>query len=64
MAFVDPNPWASSEAWDILLLPYVEAMSAAQLKRLGELMSRPILESPRDPYCLAHLWPYKPEVEQ
>ena len=39
MAFVDPNPWD-------ILIPYIEAMSPAQLKRLGESMSEPIIDPP------------------
>lgn len=38
MAFVDHDPW------DLILTPYIEAMSPAQLKELGELMSRPIVD--------------------
>ena len=40
MAFVDHDPW------DLLLLPYVEKMTPAQLEELGELMSRPIVDPP------------------
>lgn len=37
MAFVDSNPWD-------ILLPYIEALTPAQLGRLGELVSRPIID--------------------
>ena len=50
----DPNPWE-------MLVPYIKAMSPAQLKRLGELVSQPIIEPPRDPYLLEHFWPVKYE---
>ncbi len=37
--------WVAEHVADILI-PYVEALSPAQLERLGELMSRPIVDPP------------------
>ena len=51
-----------SNPWDILV-PYIKAMSPAQLKRLGELVSQPIIEPPRDPWAREHLWSVKYDEE-
>ena len=53
MAFVDPNPWD-------ILTPYIEAMSPAALERLGQLMSRPIVDPPFHGE-IAHCWDVKLE---